>query len=154
MPPYATFMTCAPRQMQSVGNAARSAALQEVDLERIPLGVDGVVVRAEDRAVPRGIDVTTADEQQTVERIEQLVGFRPFAGRQDRGARSGSAERIEIRRRHAVSTLGPAGDAARFQAIRGDGDQGAIGHVDVGASLPQNRASAWSASLNRSAASA
>jgi len=80
-------------------------------------------VRAEFTAVPGGVDVPTADEEQAVERIQEIISFRHLAGRQDRGPRAGTTECVEIGSRHAVPTLRPARNAAWFEAVRGDGYQ-------------------------------
>ena len=136
-------MTCAPRQMQSVGNAGalRGSAGASIFERASRSGRRRSRARRGPRRTARGRcrHRRPAGGRRTDPAARRVPP--PSPGDEDRGPRSGSAERIEVRRRHAVSTLGPAGDAARFQAIRGDGDQGRSVMRDVGASLPQNRAS-------------
>ena len=60
--------------MQSVGSAIRSAAWSSCDLELVPVGFDAVEVFVVLRAVALRIDVAAADQQETVEGLEDLLG--------------------------------------------------------------------------------
>ncbi len=105
---------------------------QEVGLEGIAIGLDPVVVlHVRHGSVPGGVDVTAADEEEPVEGFEDLLGGAELARRDDRGAGPRTSERIDVRARHSVAAIGPAGDSVIGEVVRDDGDEWAIGAVDA-----------------------
>ena len=103
MPPNATFMIWMPRQMQSVGIAIRSAGVEQRDLGFVAVRLDAVDVLVRGPAVSRRVDVAAADEQEAVERLEELLRLPLLTGRQDRRPSAGAAERVQVQGRDAVA---------------------------------------------------
>ena len=70
--------------------------VQEGDLGLVPVGFDPVHVLVRLAAVSGRVDVSAPDEQQSVERLEDLLGLAPLAWGQDRRPRTGSAQGVEV----------------------------------------------------------
>ena len=106
------------------GEAVRRS--QQRDLELVPVRLDPVEVLDRFRSVPGRVDVATADEEQGVERLEELFGGPLLAGSDDRRSRARPPKRVEVRAGDAVPPFGPPGDPIAGQVVGDDRDQGSV----------------------------
>ena len=90
----------------------------EIDLEPVSIRLDAVDVRVRGSAVSRRVDVATADEEEAVERLEELLRIPLLTRREDHRPSAGAAERVQVQSRDAVPALGPPGDAIAAQVVR------------------------------------
>ena len=90
VPPNATFMTCMPRQIASVGSAEPVRGEQQVDLELVAVGFDAVgVLHRRVAAVARRVDVAAAHQAPA----RRTAPGSPRGRSSRRGSRSGRARR-------------------------------------------------------------
>ena len=98
---------------------------QQLDLERVAVGLDAVVVLGVGLgAVRGGVDVAASDEQQSVERLERSAPHRPARPATTIAVRApGPPEGIDVGRGHAVPAVGPARHPVAPEVVRDDGDE-------------------------------
>ena len=111
VPPNATFITCIPRQMQSVGVAARWLLEQRPISKASRSGLDAVVVRQVGvGAVPSGVDVAAPDQDGPSKGSRISAGSPCSPGEHDGRSATGSPDRVDMQRGDAVAAVGPPSD--------------------------------------------
>ena len=104
----------------------RAAAVglpEQVDLERVAVGLEPVDRLARLLTVPGRLDVPSADQHQRVHGVEQLGGRTVVAGEQERRATAGAADRVDVVLREPVAAHLPVGHAAGAEVVRDDADR-------------------------------